>query len=76
MLLCIAFPQKRRDTSTLFNERPFICGILDRFDFAGLGVGAGENSAVHNRREMWSSTNRADRREGGSREEREGRNLS
>lgn len=40
MLLCIACPQKRRDTSILFNERPFVCGILDRFNFAGFRVGA------------------------------------
>ena len=63
-LLCIACPQKSRDASTLFSERPFVCGILDRFEFAGLGVGARENSALHHRRELWSSRNRADRREG------------
>lgn len=44
---------------------------MDGFDFAGLGVGARENRAMHNRTEMWSSRNRADRRGGGSREGRE-----
>lgn len=42
--------KKRRDASILFNERAFVCRILDRFDFASLGVGARDNSAVYNRR--------------------------